>query len=307
MEKELVTIELDGRMQASLNWSGAHQEADRCREQGRRIFWNLDLGLFDRLSRPLNDQTQFLSLCLSLEHFHNAIWKEFQADSIGLGLYRGNADFSDHFPWDEEQINNWHGWLQDDSAPMSAFSDVDPRSFARGSWGHRLVSLFCRDVGAEYLDLLVSHLPDGPACYLLLDDSSIASPLWRAQLTTRERYPRFQLGLGEEIVAKTGVCLPSMSLRYPSDFENLDEVLGILQEASVPFRIIPESLLTTEWEGLDSLLVVSRSVSTQGRRKLLGFCAAGGLVVTLGGSLGLPQECSFEGWREIKQICILSS
>ncbi len=47
----------------------------------------------------------------------------------------------------------------------------------------------------------------------------------------------------------------------------------------VPYKVIPEHLLTQEWEGIDELYVPQNGVSAQGRRKISGFIAAGGTIV----------------------------
>ena len=326
-EFNAVKIVLDGKMQAHLDWSSAKRAALVYREKGLKIFWEMDLGLFDRLTLPLSNQTQFLSLCLSLEHFRDAIWKEFQEESIGISLYRGSADYRSTFPWDTEQVSNFQGWLQDSfksvaelkdeaNIHVAHFSDIHPLMLS-SSKGQHLLSLFCRDVNGEYLDLLANRFP-GNSSYLILDDSTITSPMLKAQLLTKERYPRLNLGLikqgghqrqlafqEHEEAVKLGICLPAMSFHRFSDYENLEEVLQWLQGASLRYRIIPESQLTTEWDGLDDLFVVSRSLGVQGRRKLQGFCAAGGIVVTLGSKMGLAQELSFEEWRGLQKNCLI--
>ncbi len=62
----------------------------------------------------------------------------------------------------------------------------------------------------------------------------------------------------------------------------------------IDYRIIPETYLTTEWHGLDYLIVDPDSLSSQGFRKLQGFCAAGGTIVSLGKIMGLPYEILFD-------------
>ena len=54
--------------------------------------------------------------------------------------------------------------------------------------------------------------------------------------------------------------------------------------------MIEELFLTESWEGVDRLYVLSEATTSQGKRKLLGFCAAGGTVIVEGESLGLPNE-----------------
>ena len=42
--------------------------------------------------------------------------------------------------------------------------------------------------------------------------------------------------------------------------------------------MIPEALLTMEWEGLDEIYTLPDALSSEGARRLQGFIAAGGAV-----------------------------
>jgi hypothetical protein len=85
-----------------------------------------------------------------------------------------------------------------------------------------------------------------------------------------------------------GIYLPNDLMIDSSILAQLDQLF--LKIAPTPLRIIPEEKLTEQWDGLDRLLVPGKAVSAQGKRKLLGFIAAGGSVATFGKPLGLPEE-----------------
>jgi hypothetical protein len=55
-----------------------------------------------------------------------------------------------------------------------------------------------------------------------------------------------------------------------------------LLQSPVSFKPVYESLLTEQWDGLDEIYVLSEALTPQGKRKLLGFEAAGGKVNYLG-------------------------
>lgn len=332
-----IKIEIDGRTQADLDWNLAREWAFMIKEKGLHIFWEINLGLFEDLQMPLTNQSQFLSLCLSLEHFRDTLWKEFQEETIGLCLYRGSPDFHSHFKWDPQQISNFQGWLQEsfENIPSfnreyglnaGSFSEILPEDLFRIKGGSRLISLFCRDVIGEYLDLLAARLPDQLKCFLLFDCSGIEEPALLAKLVTKERYPRLNLGFkkglghGDELTwdvsgqrdfiglalppvffdheINHAICLPPMSLHHPLIDLSLNQAILSLKEFNVPFRLIPEVFLTQEWDRLDFLFVYSKNINLQGRRKLQGFCAAGGTVITLGECLGVPLEITFEEWLQ---------
>jgi hypothetical protein len=306
MQKDLNIISLDGRLDAHLDWKQASENARLVRDRGLKIFWNLDLGLFKQLKFSLSNQMQFNALFLSLEHFRDTIWKEFAQDSLGLCFCCSEADFSKGFTWEELQNKNWHGWLKDHFKTVRELSDeiqINIDFFENCSPENPalrpLAQLFCRDVAAEYMQLLAANLTDSIPLYVQLDASGIADPLMQARLTTTEKFDPFQLMVQDSLFChskevKIGVCLPSMDLIPFIHYQGLKEALAALIKKKELFRIIPEYSLIHQWDGLDDLIVVSSTIGIQGRRKLQGFCAAGGRILTLGSPLGLPHETAFE-------------
>lgn len=337
-----VRILIDGKIKADLSWVKERAAARMYVEQGLRIFWEIDLGLFDLLEQPLSNRTQFLSLGLSLEHFLKTLWKEFQSHSVGLCIYRGTADFSRNFRWDEEQLVNLQGWIKDLFLTVESFAEetqIDVKDFAlitplllENVKGHDLLKFFCRDVVGEYLTLLSSKLPDPLLLFLMFDSPEIQDPFVMAQLLTKERYPRFYLvvsckksegaqnqllggdlawnghstSLGgiSSILCHTpalpqpnlGFCLPKISASLPSIMVPLKEALNFLYQNQYSFRIIPEGELAAEWQGLDYLILASESVDSSFKRKLHGFCAAGGIAIVIGPLIGLKGEIPFDGF-----------
>lgn len=135
---------------------------------------------------------------------------------------------------------------------------------------------------SEYLDYLASNIYDRVPLALDFDNAGL-DPLKKARLVNRELYSRFQID--EKIESDIAVLLPSV---YSDEkaFTGLLEVMSTLKN----YRIISEPFLVAEWEGLNELYVASESITPGAMRKLLGFNAAGGLVVTSGAPLNLPLE-----------------
>jgi hypothetical protein len=96
---------------------------------------------------------------------------------------------------------------------------------------------------------------------------------------------------------KIALCLPPNEALRPSLYPLLNGALQLLEQRQIPCRIIPEETLINDWEQLDDLIVASTTLSPQGKRKLQGFCSAGGRVITHGPLIGLPHEISIEAWR----------
>lgn len=330
-----ITIKIDGRMKADLTWKKARQDALEWSEKGYFICWEMDLGLFHDLAFPIAHQAQYLSLGLSLEHFRDTLWKEFSGCSIGLIVYRGLADFSRSFGWDDIQIKNLREWLHnafgtekcleiETGIAGPSLEKMDPSVLENHEQGRRLLSLFCRDVAFEYVGLLTSRLPDSLPRYMLMDVGTSTDDLWQVQLLHPELFEQVNLMIRgsrlplqaiewgrhtpfgyfgsedgkEAFIEKTpvvGVCLPSIELIRPSYYRGIEKALEFFIFNNILFKIIPEAHLITNWDGLDYLVFVPAGLSSQGKRKLQGFCAAGGTGVALGDKLGLALEID---WNE---------
>lgn len=361
---DAVCLKIDGTIRSNLSWAKEIEVARRYVEQGLRLFWEIDLGLFDRLERPLSDQGQFQSLALSLEHFRDSVWKQFRHETIGLSIYRGNLDFSEGYPWDpDQQVSalqydsisigniqmtpnrptrgvfskfnldlsisphcNLQEWLKESFGTIAEFveetkcdgiaewQDIVPGVLQHTLVGTELLRLFCRDACGEYLDLLSARLPDSLPLFVFFDASSLSDPYLVALLLTKERYPRIHIGvkepfcshkqsLGGEIAwegpplalgmlsremtptelaprerSRLALCLPKLNVRRTIKHDQLRGKLSTLLQNEVPFRVIPEVLLSSEWDALDDLIVDADNIDQPLRRKLEGFSAAGGVV-----------------------------
>lgn len=296
-----VTISLDGRMQSDLNWKQADLLAQQVVDQGLLLFWDLNLGLFTELSLPLSDQSQFQALILSIDHFLQTLWQKYREHTFGLCLYRGKGQFASQFPWNDEQESHFRIWMETH----------------QGSELHR--DLYGRDVVSSYLNMLADKLPGALEGFILIDLEGVASPLEQALLLHRERFPRLHIGVkgalgpflglswddpvfcsgyigsGSPMLVETpscayGICLFGADLVHAVHDEGMEQAIRWLTEKGHSFRMVYEESLTAEWDGLDFLFVSSKGLSAMGKRKLQGFCAAGGTVITLGDPIGLALE-----------------
>src|ERR1700722_17564979 len=76
-EFNAVTISLDAQLKSDLNWKKAVLHAKEAIDKNYKIFWDLNLGLFEAINSPLSNQQQFLTLKLAINHFNNTVWNEF--------------------------------------------------------------------------------------------------------------------------------------------------------------------------------------------------------------------------------------
>jgi hypothetical protein len=322
---DAVTIHLDGRMQSDLNWKKGQEQAQQAIEKGYALMWNMQMGLFCELIHPLTHQAQFLSLTLALEHFRDSLWKEFKSHTLGVTLFRGSADFSLGFRWDDHQEQNLLNWFHDINA--SHLAALDLAQIKEDKDAQQFVRLYCRDVAIEYLALLATRLPDSLPAYLFLDTQLLPrSYVAEMQILNPERFDRLHLALqghqlpfhslgwrkptaqgysGHSLVnlpdieaITVGVCVPPMHFYHSQHYAGLEEGISALQQHSIPFKLIAESHLTAQWDGLDYLLFSPNGLTMQGKRRLQGFCAAGGTAISTGHLIGLPYEVGLKEWLD---------
>lgn len=237
--------------------------------------------------------------------------------------------------WMEDHFGSIDTFIQETAIEIKSFKEILPAKLQQSDLGKELLRFFCRDAMAEYLNLLTGSVPDTLSFFLMLDASEITSDFLLAGLLNKEHFPRFHLVVKrrhpffrEEILGgelawesevqekgmigkvfkessfvkpRLGFCLPSQSLCRPSLALSLSQAFIYLQKQQKSFRIIPEVDLAAEWEGLDCLIIDTQLVNIQFKRKLQGFCAAGGTVVFVGESLHLAEEISFDEFFKIPQ------
>lgn len=267
---EAVSITLDAGLKSLLEWGKELLEADRLKKNGFKLFWNLDFDL-----QLTCTEAQVSSLRLAVEHFCSAVWEKFREETAGVCLYLGGDLLND------EQI--------------------------------------------RVLEILAGGLPDEVEAFIMLDVSSLSSPTEISRAISKERFPHFTLvvkgvenplpefgwesvcgsrGMIGRHLVKNAIVEPTIGLCIPEKgaSSSLDEIALWLKSKDLPFRMIPETLLTSEWQGLDDVIVDSETVASLCKRRLMGFCAAGGTIVTIGKPLGLPIEVSCEEWKD--SLCL---
>ena len=295
----------------SEEWEEAYLLAEQAVLQDKWIFWSLDFHFYEK---PvfLQDSGAFYALGLVMEEFVKRLLDPFKEKSIGVCLFKDPVDFSRYFVWTELEDQ----YYEEKKKEMIGLQE---EALAK--------ELFAADVFSDYLHRLASFLPDSILPFCLLDVSSVESKAFLAFLLSKERFQHLLLALkksplplghlnweegaclggwigrgapyfssGYEL--HLGVCIPSQELISEQLLALLDRLLDVLVERGVPFRVITESRLNECWEGLDDLIVLGDFVSDTLLRKLRGFVAAGGRVVTVGESLGLEEEVSFASLQE---------
>lgn len=204
-EANTCMIRLDGRSQNDLSWNEERQKAAQCVEKGKKIFWIMDLGLFDSLSFSLTNQTQFLSLTLALEHFRRDIWPIFHEHTFGLALYEGPLDYSQQIPPALDLRDQFEEWLHvakknnpEEHLDFLFNSSSMDQSINGHLTGNALLvyQLFCRDIATDFFHLLLGYLPDALLTFLLIDASQLKDKLFlQALLLHPDCYENLQIAL----------------------------------------------------------------------------------------------------------------
>ncbi len=291
-EGSAVWIRLSAGLGDDLNWQGEIKEAERQAQAGRAVFWEIDLQI-DRAHFALDDEFVFRARGAALDHFSKTVFPAFP-DSIGLSLYRGALDLSESFVWSDRQKQNWEEW----------------RSNQAGS-----LRRFCLESYAAYFQLLSQRMPEDLTPFLLFD----AKSLQRAealQLLSKRLFSHFEIAvrglpplwayswegagshlgwIGEGSPPKV-LTRPSVGVCFPDESDIGEWEAFIESLDGIDCRMVSEAYLTEEWDDLDVLVVVSKTLHSQAKRKLMGFCASGGLVATFGELLGLSNEVSGNEW-----------
>ncbi len=276
------TIVIPAHSRSDLKWDAEIAEAQTAIAANKRILWKFDLGMNEPFF-PLEEELRFQSLTLALSQFTKDVWPLFQEHTEGGILFEGSADFSRYFSWTSRQEENWALWKEG----RVVCNEVHERR------------LFCAEAFIAYFQMLAHRLPDELPLTLRLDAKNLASKAETLHLLSPDRFEHFLLeieGNPSSPKARFGVCFPEEAQCSGAVLVQLNRFFS---EWTGPFRAVPESMLTQYWDELDDLYVLTGALSGQGRRKLMGFCAAGGRVIAEGELLGLLSEVSAEEYFEV--------
>ncbi len=276
-------------LRSDLDWKKQLEDAEKTTE---KLLWELDF-CFQNIELPFDETLMLESMSQAVLHFCDAVLPSFEKRTSGVSFYRGPLDVADGFRWSERLLQQ--------------FSEG-------GSDSTRSRRLFCLDRYAEVFRLLASHLPDEIPARLSFDATGI--PCAEAiELLSKERFEHFELFIDNMQTAigwadcqgivqgheTLGICMPSDRSCTRSLLDRFEFAIDRLKKAGSPFRVVHETFLAEQWDGLDRIVVFSDALSSQGKRKLMGFAAAGGIVVSEGEAVGICEEISLgEFLREIR-------
>ncbi len=283
-----LSIVLPAHPKDPLIWKDQQIQAEEAIEKGLSVFWELDLGIASSKT-DFNDPSTFLTHCIALQAFDQSIWKNFFSKTLGISIYKGPFDFSERVMNPSKE--HFEEWLADHNLALPETN--------KSLEGH-FYKVYCANMFGEYLHRLASCLPDTLPVFCSIDATHAGSRAELAHILSKDRFEHIHLSIKGDRLPSVNSTSVSVGVLLPSDdgisleiLAELDRVLDQLDERNTPFRIISETFLTEQWNGIDLLIVISSSLNSIGKRKLQGFCAAGGTVYFIGSPIGLAQELPF--------------
>ncbi len=182
-EFNAVTVDLEAGLKADLNWTSALAQADEAINRGFKIFWNLQLGLFEKLNSPMSNHPQFLNLQLAVEHFNKTVWPKYNDKSLGVCFFQGSSRFEEHFLWGKKEITNFQEHVKSlfgsveraseyVNEYMQSFENLQPDQFTTIEW-KKVVQQFCQSSAIDYLKLIAEELHDDAEPFAAIDISTV--------------------------------------------------------------------------------------------------------------------------------------
>lgn len=256
-------ITLSGAPESDLKWEKELTLAATYLEEGRPFAWYLDLGLSHPLDLTANTRN-LSSYQVAADEFTSRVYPKFPAD---IYLYRGVPSFLPRERGEEE---------------------LEER-FAES--GIKEWSVYLMDAFADFLQRVASFLPLESPLFVEIKGRPAPSLALSAQIVSPARFGHLGVLCPDLPFTLRGVdtsegqsplalCLPLDSALTGVVLEQIEHVLEVAANRGEMISIAPESLLHQVWQGIDQLIVLPDWLSIQGKRRVDGFIAAGGEILS---------------------------
>lgn len=226
-------LTLPAGMRSDLSWNSICELAENC----DKIFWEFDFAI----EQPLDDEPQYLSLQIALDHFKDTVWPKYADKTLGAILYKGPP------PQFESEILLDYIKLLIMALPVEIepFLLFDLTSL---SLIDQIKFLSCESMGDFQMALKGSI----------------------------EELTLFKWEGNHIIPTTTQAAKEAILLPVHKNFLKIEEKIKELKQRRIPFRFCNEQTLNMQWDGLEILHIDESSLSPIGKRMLQGFISAGG-------------------------------
>lgn len=323
---DAVMIPVDVNAQASLMFDDEIAQIESIKALEGRAILKLEIDLTNAALFEGMFNINFHALKVLTEK----ILKPYQEMILGCCLFQGECDLSHLIQWNAAHVSHFIEWLTDTyktpdrlfEAPegarplgdLESFQDLSIEMFDVTPFCRHLKNLYLMNVISGYLHRLAAALPEELFVFVAFDARQSLHPAYLYQLFSKERFAYLHLAVKGALIplealtwkestieasaqeVKIGVCFPNDPYCFQSTLHQLKKLFQQLHERKIPYRIIPEYLLTSSWEGIDDLIFACRSLSPQGKRILQGFAITGGRLVYMDHPVGLSGEMEYSDW-----------
>jgi hypothetical protein len=236
------TILLDAQASSALDWSLELKVAEDFIAQGKFLLFDFEFGI----SKPLSHLGQFQAASFAIAHFREECWPKFAAHTLGAILFRSHGEDVSALLDYAELLR---GELPPSCEPFLLFDFIDTHTF---------ITQFRPDRFSRFR-VAVKNAPLHTSFAVWQEGKGFGGYIGKGPL------------YGEEDPPTIGILIPPIDQPIPP---HVIDIIAKLPEC----KIIPESQLTIEWDGLEKIIIPYQVQSISTKRALDGFLAAGGAL-----------------------------
>ncbi|PCI75493.1 hypothetical protein COB21_05600 [Candidatus Aerophobetes bacterium] len=244
------------------------------------IIWCFDLELESKPT-PFVWESYVQNLSVKIESFLAAMDKDCLAKTYGFSLFKGSFKL----PMIKQEAQSLNAFKNEESSSALFFSDFD----------HYSLLLFAKILN-EFVPLFSTDKP------LFLFFTAIADSLSEVEVMatlSKELFPYFESllptpFLSELVYEKNtqsviknkiypsctwAIVLPNIDQLSPEIVLKLESILSLLKKQKSVVRILSETALNEEWEGIEGIAYLEGSISPMGKRMIKGFELGDGSIM----------------------------
>ena len=316
------SIDIDLSKSSNLDFKKSIPLVEDIVRRGGKILWNIKFNLISDCI-DLHFEGHFNILNRGFTSFLEKLASPYLKHTFGVCLFEGSLDLIDYIPWSALSSAYFKEWLEDEG--------IDEAFLEDSSFQKHVKRVFSINALSEYLHRFSARVYDEAISFVSFDTKNESKDNAKLfQLLSKERFNHIRLILsghkvpiahitkedgvssfgymGNKALLKSkrqkptlGICFPEDRLCSSNVLKEFNSIFDTLNAKNIDYRIFPEYDGMHDWDELEQIVVLSKTLTTHGKRVLQGFCAAMGQVVYYGEKVGLLGEISFDEYlKEIR-------